>query len=321
MVGDPVWFDLAKCHRLLLHDNESQIYAAKRYEHVTILHGWRYAIARKKLLLIFYSYKILGIITEPTLLFIIIFIFHNSFFQHFCFLLAGVADGVGGWRSYGIDPGEFSSFLMRTCERLVECATFNPKRPVSLLAYSYCELLEQKKPILGKVYHWLLFCLFFVPKKKNMSEKPLTTPIVMISGDCDLRRSFSTLNCQRACHTNMDIILLWAPTALRKWQQRAVFVGNPMAYGITIYFSFVQNSHFSIHQIKSNERFYYIFFRICAWRASSSCDRLTSTCAQSKRASYGGDMINVGKNSIANRSVTFQLVHLEWTECFPYQNR
>lgn len=38
---------------------------------------------------------------------------------------------------------------MRTCERLVQCASFNPKKPVSLLAYSYCELLEQKKPILG----------------------------------------------------------------------------------------------------------------------------------------------------------------------------
>uniref|UniRef100_A0A1B0BPX1 Protein phosphatase n=1 Tax=Glossina palpalis gambiensis TaxID=67801 RepID=A0A1B0BPX1_9MUSC len=60
-----------------------------------------------------------------------------------------VADGVGGWRSYGIDPGEFSSFLMKTCERLVHCVNFNPQRPVNLLAYSYCELLEQKKPILG----------------------------------------------------------------------------------------------------------------------------------------------------------------------------
>ncbi|XP_061395284.1 protein phosphatase PTC7 homolog [Musca vetustissima] len=61
----------------------------------------------------------------------------------------GVADGVGGWRSYGIDPGEFSSFLMKTCERLVHCVNFNPQKPVNLLAYSYCELLEQKKPILG----------------------------------------------------------------------------------------------------------------------------------------------------------------------------
>lgn len=39
---------------------------------------------------------------------------------------------------------------MRTCERLVQCASFNPKQPVGLLAYSYCELLEQKKPILGE---------------------------------------------------------------------------------------------------------------------------------------------------------------------------
>lgn len=61
----------------------------------------------------------------------------------------GVADGVGGWRSYGIDPGEFSSFLMKTCERLCHCVNFNPQKPVNLLAYSYCELLEQKKPILG----------------------------------------------------------------------------------------------------------------------------------------------------------------------------
>lgn len=63
----------------------------------------------------------------------------------------GVADGVGGWRSYGIDPGEFSSFLMKTCERLVKCSNFNSQRPVNLLAYSYCELLENKKPILGKL--------------------------------------------------------------------------------------------------------------------------------------------------------------------------
>jgi protein phosphatase PTC7 len=38
---------------------------------------------------------------------------------------------------------------MKTCERLINCASFNPQRPVELLAYSYCELLEHKKPILG----------------------------------------------------------------------------------------------------------------------------------------------------------------------------
>lgn len=63
--------------------------------------------------------------------------------------IIGVADGVGGWRSYGIDPGEFASFLMKTCERLVLCANFNPTSPVSLLSHSYCELLENKRSISG----------------------------------------------------------------------------------------------------------------------------------------------------------------------------
>ena len=30
----------------------------------------------------------------------------------------GVADGVGGWRAYGVDPGLFSMNLMKSCERL-----------------------------------------------------------------------------------------------------------------------------------------------------------------------------------------------------------
>ncbi|XP_014367429.1 protein phosphatase PTC7 homolog [Papilio machaon] len=61
----------------------------------------------------------------------------------------GVADGVGGWRAYGIDPGEFSSYLMRTCERLVRMGHFKLSEPGDLLAKSYYELLEHKKPILG----------------------------------------------------------------------------------------------------------------------------------------------------------------------------
>lgn len=61
----------------------------------------------------------------------------------------GVADGVGGWRAYGIDPGEFSSYLMKTCERLVQMGHFKLTEPGDLLAKSYYELLEHKKPILG----------------------------------------------------------------------------------------------------------------------------------------------------------------------------
>lgn len=67
------------------------------------------------------------------------------------FFCIGVADGVGGWRAYGIDPGEFSSYLMRTCERLVRMGHFKLSEPGDLLAKSYYELLEHKKPILGKI--------------------------------------------------------------------------------------------------------------------------------------------------------------------------
>lgn len=61
----------------------------------------------------------------------------------------GVADGVGGWRAYGIDPGEFSLHLMQTCERLVGIGRFTPSNPSELLARSYYELLQHKKAILG----------------------------------------------------------------------------------------------------------------------------------------------------------------------------
>lgn len=38
---------------------------------------------------------------------------------------------------------------MRTCERLVQSGQFNPNDPSDLLARSYYELIEHKKPILG----------------------------------------------------------------------------------------------------------------------------------------------------------------------------
>ncbi len=42
----------------------------------------------------------------------------------------GVADGVGGWRQYGVDPGQFSKQLMYNCERLVKagCLSHNQAR-------------------------------------------------------------------------------------------------------------------------------------------------------------------------------------------------
>ncbi|XP_076064354.1 protein phosphatase PTC7 homolog [Oratosquilla oratoria] len=61
----------------------------------------------------------------------------------------GVADGVGGWRAWGIDPGEFSHSLMRVCERLVLTGAFSPSDPAAIIARAYYELLENKNHILG----------------------------------------------------------------------------------------------------------------------------------------------------------------------------
>ncbi|XP_015910093.1 protein phosphatase PTC7 homolog [Parasteatoda tepidariorum] len=61
----------------------------------------------------------------------------------------GVADGVGGWRNYGIDPSKFSYSLMETCERLVTSGRFNPRNPGHLIAASYYELKENKEQIIG----------------------------------------------------------------------------------------------------------------------------------------------------------------------------
>lgn len=73
-----------------------------------------------------------------------------QFLLMFFSFVSGVADGVGGWRAYGIDPGEFSLHLMKTCERLVRLGRFIPTNPCDLLANSYYELLNHKKAILGK---------------------------------------------------------------------------------------------------------------------------------------------------------------------------
>lgn len=66
-------------------------------------------------------------------------------------VFTGIADGVGGWKEYGIDPGEFSAFLMKTCERYVKSGKFCPTDPIRLLASSYNEIFENKQQIYGKV--------------------------------------------------------------------------------------------------------------------------------------------------------------------------
>jgi len=61
----------------------------------------------------------------------------------------GVADGVGGWRAYGVDPGLFSNNLMRNCERLVHAGFFVSHQPKSLLEQGFREMQENKQQIIG----------------------------------------------------------------------------------------------------------------------------------------------------------------------------
>lgn len=47
----------------------------------------------------------------------------NSNFRKFTYF--GVADGVGSWREYGVDPREFSTRLMEECENCLYEASQN----------------------------------------------------------------------------------------------------------------------------------------------------------------------------------------------------
>lgn len=81
---------------------------------------------------------------------------HLSFGDDACFAarhrhtdVLGVADGVGGWRSYGVDPSLFPKSLMSVCERLIREGRFIPQQPVSILSASYQEIQQDKVPLIG----------------------------------------------------------------------------------------------------------------------------------------------------------------------------
>ncbi|KAL3312747.1 Protein phosphatase PTC7 [Cichlidogyrus casuarinus] len=67
----------------------------------------------------------------------------------------GVADGVGGWRHYDIDPGQFSQAMVATCQSLVERGQFNIENPKSLIQKVYSEIHQLKAHVLGSA----TFCL------------------------------------------------------------------------------------------------------------------------------------------------------------------
>ena len=61
----------------------------------------------------------------------------------------GVADGVGGWRNYGIDPAIFSSALMENCKQLIDQGLLDNPTPVNIMRAAYHDISENKEPLFG----------------------------------------------------------------------------------------------------------------------------------------------------------------------------
>ena len=66
--------------------------------------------------------------------------------------VSGVADGVGGWRDYGIDSSHFSHALMKNCERFVVQGGLQPSTPQHLIKTAYNTISQQKSPLFGKFF-------------------------------------------------------------------------------------------------------------------------------------------------------------------------
>ena len=64
--------------------------------------------------------------------------------------VVGVADGVGGWREYGVDPSQVPRTIMSSCSRLVEQGKFKPSNPSELLENAYEEASMHKDAAMGK---------------------------------------------------------------------------------------------------------------------------------------------------------------------------
>lgn len=61
---------------------------------------------------------------------------------------AGVADGVGGWRSKGVDPSKFSRLLMTNCSHVLQSRTW--QGPSDILEQAHHLVLQSKQVALGK---------------------------------------------------------------------------------------------------------------------------------------------------------------------------
>lgn len=75
-----------------------------------------------------------------------------------CVSFAGVADGVGGWREYGVDPSQVPRTIMSSCSRLVEQGKFVPSAPADLLEKAYEEASMNKDAAMGRLLRSISWC-------------------------------------------------------------------------------------------------------------------------------------------------------------------
>lgn len=110
----------------------------------------------------------------------------------------GVADGVGGWQSVGIDPSIFSSNLMRQCKQLVEKdensifkknLALDLTTPVRILEQSYTKLLEiQDDSLIGSATACIL--LFDYATNNLISANLGDSGYVVIRNEKIIHRSY-----------------------------------------------------------------------------------------------------------------------------------
>ena len=74
-------------------------------------------------------------------------------------IFTGVADGVGGWSSAGIDPSHFSKALMTCCSSLVTKEMVHLNSAKEILSSGFSELLSLYSKTYGKLImlHALLY--------------------------------------------------------------------------------------------------------------------------------------------------------------------
>lgn len=61
----------------------------------------------------------------------------------------GIADGVGGWKQYGVDPSLFPGILMKNCERYAKDYCIDCGSPKKILQAGYDDLISENPHLLG----------------------------------------------------------------------------------------------------------------------------------------------------------------------------